>query len=477
LGSDKLQVKLQFFTEAFLYVILSSIIALAALKISFPYLDHLLKLNIPFETNGRFAAIVLATILVTGLGAGFYPAIYLSSFSSSKVLKGSFRAVGTSVSLKNVLVAVQLVISMSLIGCALVVLSQLHFINNKNLGFSYKNLVVITLGPGQQRENFDVLKNRLLRHPEITEVTSAINYPGRGYIRRKLWRPGENGKDGTAVQMGFVGADFFKVFGMHIIKGRGFGDLGPGQLKNAVIVNAMAVRRLGLHPPVIGKKISRQRPGYDNKQDFKVIAGVVNNFNSASLREPIKPIVLYPVSFHVNLIAKVNTSHKSKKAVLGIIRKDFKQVNPKSPFVYSFLGNTLAKSYAPDEELFEIFKIFSLLIILISCLGLFGLIAYSTQQRSKEFAIRKVLGATFHQLAMLISRDIIKLIGIAFLMACPVIYLGMRYWLSGFVYKTSISPFTFLIAGLTVCTVAFLTIGYQVIKVGMVKPAQNIRNE
>ena len=477
LGSDKNRIKLQFYTEAFLYVILSCIVAIATLKISIPYLNHLFDQNIHLTVNGTFLAALLGIIFITVLGAGFYPANYLSSYSPSKVLKGNFKNAGSFLSLKNGLVVLQLMISMSLIGCALVVLNQLNYINHKDLGFSYRDLIVINLGTGQQRGNFNALKNKLLQHPEITEVTSAVNYPGRGYIHSKLWTMGMKSSAGMPVQMGFIGTGFFNVFGMHIIKGKSFEDLSPGQLKHAVIINEVTIRKLGLHGPVIGDKISRQAPQKGKKQNYWDIVGVVKNFNSASLREPIPPVVLYPVSFHVNLIAKINSANKSKKTILGMIRNNFKQVNSRSPFVYSFLENTLAKNYAPEAKLFDLFKIFSLLTIIISCLGLFGLVAYSARQRSKEFAIRKVIGATFQQLTLLISQDIIKLLAMAFMISCPIIYLSMQYWLSGFAYKTPISLWLFLAAGCSVGIIAFLTISYHVIKVSKLKPVENIRVE
>jgi putative ABC transport system permease protein len=337
------------------------------------------------------------------------------------------------------------------------------------LGFEESNLVVIPLGNGEERNGFQALKDMLLANSTIEGVTSGVNYPGRGNIENtQHWLPGET--VGEYAEMGFVGPDFIDIFGMTIKEGRDFTEND----QQSVILNETAVQRFGLGENPIGKRISRTEPGADERPMYEVV-GVIEDFNTESLRETIQPLVLYQIGFNVNII--VRFAEDQTEAALGFIRDAFKEVNPNSSFEYHFVDDYLSDYYRADENFLRIVTSFTLLAVFIAGMGLLGLVGYFIQSRTKELAIRKVLGASLTNIMTLLSKDFILLVLIGFVMAVPIAWYAMNQWLADFAYRIDIGPGIFILTGGVTLMIALLMISWQSIRAALANPVDSLRSE
>lgn len=413
--------------------------------------------------------------VITSLLAGLYPAFYLASFSATEVLKGQIHFKNRfSFSLtRKWMIVFQFTISIGLIVTSLVILKQLHFIQQKDLGFDERNLVVIPLGTEGERSRFEPLKNAFLSHPDVHGVTSAVNYPGRGYINQKHWITGGVEKAELA-QMGFVGPRFLEIFNIDLFQGRGFNKENPEANLQAVIINETAARRFELGDNPIGKKISRTDPNTEEKILYEVI-GVTQDFNTESLREAIQPVVLYPVNFNVNIIVRIAPGQA--ESALSFMRATFEKINPAASFEYRFVSDFLSDYYRTDKNFLKIVGSFTVLAMFIAGMGLLGLVGYFVQGRVKELAIRKVLGANIAQIVGLLSIDFIKLVLLGFLFAIPIAWYAMHRWLQDFAYRIEIGPGVFALAGGMALLIALLTVSWQSIRAALANPVESLRSE
>lgn len=473
-GSGRKSLVLQFMGETFLVTGISFLCSLLLVESSIPIFNNLF--NQQLHSDMLFDPIVMGVFLgiwiVTSILAGAYPAFYLTSLSVTDVLKGKIQLRNFSAHSpgRKGAIMFQFLITIILIVSSLVILRQLQFIQQKDLGFEEHNLVVIPLGTGGERESFNALKSKLMRNPDILGVTSAVNYPGRGYIGQNHWYAGEKGA-GERAQMGFVAPNFLEVFDISLAKGRDFREKAGPQ---SVIINETAVKRFGLGNNPIGKKITRTAPGAKDRTMYEVI-GVTEDFNTASLREAIEPVVLYPVNFNVNMIIRVARGQVS--GAINVVREAFNEVNPHAAFEYRFVTDLLSGYYRSDQNFFEIIVSFTLLAIFIAGLGLLGLVGYMIQDRIKEFAIRKVLGATITNIITLLSKDFLKMVTIGFVIAIPIAWYAMHRWLQDFAYKIEIGPGIFLFAGGVAMLIALATVGWQSVRAAVANPVESLRNE
>lgn len=410
-------------------------------------------------------------MVLTALFAGIYPAFYLTSFSAKEVLKGD-AGINTKNSFswgRRSMVVFQFLICISLMVSSLVILKQMRFIQQKDLGFDESNLVVIPLANGEERNGFQALKDKLLANSTIEGVTSGVNYPGRGNIENtQHWLPGET--VGEYAEMGFVGPDFIDIFEMTIKEGRDFNEND----QQSVILNETAVQRFGLGENPIGKRITRTEPGADDRPMYEVV-GVIEDFNTESLRETIEPLVLYQIGFNVNMI--VRFAEGQTEAAVGFIRDAFKEVNPNSSFEYRFVDDYLFDYYRADTNFLRIVTSFTLLAVFIAGLGLLGLVGYFIQSRTKELAIRKVLGASVSNIMALLSKDFVLLVLIGFIIAVPIAWYAMNQWLADFAYRIEIGAEIFILAGAVALVIALLTVSWQSIRAALANPVDSLRSE
>ncbi len=481
LGSVKTQLVKQFLTEAMLYSLIATIIALVLVALLLNPFNAItgktLSFNLLFSNN--IWVFVLALLILTGLVAGSYPAFYLTAFKPVAVLKGMkiYQSHLGHNFIRNGLVVFQFTISIALIICTIIVFKQLQFAQSKNLGFSKENIIVIANSDrlGNKGESF---RQELTKLPGVMNATVSTGIPtkenfGDFYVPEPTGVDEHLAKDITLSSF-IVDYDFVLTLGIQLLKGRNFSQDFNDSL--SVILNEEAVKQIGWKDPV-GKYLNY--PG-NNNQRFKVIA-VAKDFNTQSLRTVVAPFALFHstsktydlgISYVSVRVKPGDISHNLAK--LAGTWKDFA---PNTPFDYSFLDSEFDALYRSEKRMGTVFGIFTILSIFVACLGLFGLAAYTAERRTKEIGVRKVLGASVQGLVLLLSKDFVKLVLLAAVIAFPIAWWGMSKWLEDFAYRITIGWWVFIVAGIIALLIALFTVSFQAIKAAVKNPVKNLRTE
>jgi len=409
-------------------------------------------------------------VTLTGIVSGSYPALFLSSFSPVKSLKGIFNAGENKAPLRKILVVTQFTLSIGLIVAALTVFKQLDYIKNKSLGFDREHILFVPF-QGDMQKKYDALKTELLQNPDITSVSAANALPHRiGSMTSGISWEGKEPESRQLFRFASVDFDFVNTFNIPVIEGRNFSKQFPTDIGNALLINEEAATILGFDSPV-GQKI------VFNGQETQII-GVVKNFHSRSLYDQIEPVFLGVLTERYNFFNLfVKTRATNIPAVVDDIKNVCKKYNSNYPFDYYFLDESINNIYKPIEKLREIFVYFAAIAILLSCLGLFGLASFMTEQRIKEVGIRKVLGASISNILLLLSKEFTKWVAISNIIAWPLAWYAMSNWLENFAYKTEIGWWVFILAGGTAFLIALLTVSSQAIKTANANPVQSLRYE
>ena len=472
-GAVRHQLVLQFLSESFILTAMAFVLAIVVAYASIPLLNNLMHKSVAINLFGNVKLLFALVIIMVfvGLGSGLYPAFYLSAFKPISVLKGTQSSNSASLLLRKTLVIFQFTISIVLIIGTLTIINQLGFIQNKNLGFNKNELVIIPLRSKEAIEQYQVLKNTIGENPSVVEVSGAAEYPGTEHPMYAHWAEGSI--NNIQLYDGAVGFDYFKVMQISLKDGRTFSENYPTDLAEAVVINEEAAKILGYTNNAIGKKIYNSAP--DIKQrSWRTIVGVVKNYHSRSLREPIEPLFIIPHENCPNIIARIKSN--DMPVTLSQLEVRFKEINPDLPFEAFFLDQNFAQVYAAENRLTAIVKIFTGLAIFISCIGLLGLMSFTVDQRVKEIGVRKVLGATATNIMLMLFSDTARYVLIALLVATPISYYLMSRWLEGYAYRTTIGLSEFFIAGFALFGVAFLTIAFAVIKAAFSNPVKALRS-
>ena len=467
-GSGKFQLISQFLSESIFLTFFALFIAFVLVQLGLPAFNNISGKHLTLDTKPILAFIGLG--LLVGVVAGMYPAFYLSSFKPITVLKGKLTSNHKSFGLRSSLVVFQFFISVALIIGTIVVYEQMKYIQNKDLGYNKEQIITIpnsyALG-----KNEKVYEQQMLQDPRIVNAT-ASNYKPAGpsnYNNALAYPQGDDHLIVDGVEY-HVDENYIPTLGMTMISGRNFSkDFATDS--TAIILNETAARALGWNDMnAIGKTVIRQNSAHIA---YHVI-GVVKNFNFKSLHEAISPLymTLQPES---GLIFKIKTTDVA--GLLASMKKKWDSYNTGEPFTYSFMDDLFNKTYSAERKTGVILNIFSVLIILVACLGLFGLVTYTAEQRTKEIGIRKVLGATVSQVTQMLTKEFLKLVLIASIVAFPVAWFAMNKWLQSFAYRTHISWWIFVVAGLTVSLIALLTVSFQAIKAAIANPVKSLRSE
>jgi putative ABC transport system permease protein len=382
--------------------------------------------------------------------------------------------------IRSSLVVFQFMISIFLIIGTLTVQKQLVFIQNKKLGFQKDQVVILhnTETLGTQQEAF---RNEILKNPVVTNVSIAGFLPIAGWGRNdtSFWPEGSQPSQENLISMQYWAVDheYFTTMGMNIKQGRGFSTEFPSD-SSALVINETAAKRFGFKDP-IGEKIttfSFNDGSIDkNKTVTFTIIGVVEDFHFESLKQNITPLCLR--LGNSNWSMPVRFASQDTKAVIAHLEAKWKAMAPGQPFEYTFLDEAFGKMYSAETRLGNVFAIFAGLAILIACLGLFALTAFTAEQRTKEIGIRKVLGATVGSIVMLLSKEFGKLIIIAFVLAAPIAWFAVDWWLQDYTYKAEVGLFVYIMAGVCAFLVAWLTMGYQSIRAATSNPVTSLRSE
>jgi len=475
IGSARAQLISQFFSESLLVALLAFIIALLFSMLALPMLNDLSakQITIPF-TNIWFWLACFSFILFTGLLAGIYPALYLSSFQPVKVLKGVFRA-GRMASLpRKVLVVVQFTVSVVLIICTIIIYNQLIFAKDRPVGYSRDGLVIVPMQSIDYQGKQDVLRNELKNTGAIDEVAESES-PVTGVSSNNggfTWKgkdPGVEEKFGTLT----VTAEYGKTIGWQFKAGRNFFK-GSAADSSGFVVNEAAAKYMGLKNPV-GETIHWKSKWNNIDKDYRII-GVIKDMVMESPYDAIRPTVFRlggnPNWIFIRINPKVSVS-----SALPKIADVFKKIVPSVPFTYSFADEDYAKKFTAEERIGKLTKFFSCLAIFISCLGLFGMAMFMAEQRTKEIGVRKVLGATVFTIWRLLSKDFVGLVIIALIIATPAAWYFMSKWLQGYQYRAPISWWVFAATAIGAVAITLLTVSYQSIRAALANPVKSLRSE
>lgn len=484
LGAYRHSIIGQFLGEAILMSLLAFILALCLVEISLPYFNDLFgqDLQTNYFQSWSIPVLLAGITLLVGIISGSYPAFFLSAFRPVNILKGNFfgsigRRIGGSQILRKLLVTGQFAITIILLIGIGIISEQIDYFQNKSLGFEQSSLMLIRSRPAVN-QNYEAFENALETNTAVQEVTRAMgSFPGKPSWGYRFVPEGYTQEQPIAMQILYADYDFVETMQMEIVNGRDFSRNFPGDQQQAFIINEAAAEMLGWEgDEILGKKMAYFGSGSEEIEKTGEVVGVVKNFHNKSLHSQIEPLIItltWPRMGHVAV--KLHPGHDA--AAIEFIESTWQQFVPDWPIEYSFLDNTLQQQYAGEEQLSEIINHFAFLAIFIACLGLFGLSAYTSEQRTKEIGIRKVLGATTPGIIHLISRQFTTLIIFANIIAWPLAYWAMNSWLQNFAYRIEIGWQVFLLAGVSAFLIAITTISYQAIKAATANPVKALRYE
>ncbi|MEL7530283.1 MAG: ABC transporter permease [Bacteroidota bacterium] len=468
-GSKRESLITQFLTESALMSMLAFVLGLGLAALSLPYFNHIagVDLSIPWTSVWFIPTIFLSAVLV-GLVAGIYPAFYLSSFRPIDVLKGEIRRGSKSSTLRGGLVVFQFAIAIVLIVSTLTISQQMSFILNSKVGYD-KDQVVQIYGTNMLGDKVPAFKAELAQLSGVSSVSVSDYLPIEGTKRNgnTFWNEGkENTEEGTPGQSWLIDEDYLETMGMTLVAGRNF-DPNRGNEGQKIILNQKLVKELNLEDP-IGKNISR----YGNLYE---VIGIVEDFNFQSVKLEIGGLAMFYDQSPSIISIKANSADMT--ALLTTIEGKWQAFAPNLAFRYTFMDEEFANMYAYIQRIGSLFSNFAFLAILIACLGLFTLSAFMAEQRGKEISIRKVLGANAGSMVGLLSKDFLKPVLLALLLASPIAYYTMDQWLQDFEYSISLQWWVFVLAGIIALVIAFLTISVQSIKAAISNPIHALRNE
>jgi len=470
-GSYRSSLVAQFLTESMLYSLLSIVLGVLLAWLFLPLFNQLAgkQLTFPWASIGLFPAILLSAIGI-GLLAGFYPAAYLSGFRPIQVLKGRLSRGAKNPVLRNGLVVFQFTASVILIVGTLVINSQMHFILNRKIGFDKDQVMVLqathTLG-----KRVATLKDEIGNIPGVQQVTVSDYLPvkteGMKRNGNPFWKEGRvNDDPSVGGQFWLVDEDYLPTLGIQLHEGRNF-DKGLATDSEAAIINQSLARSLRLERPV-GAQIT-------NGWKKMTVIGVVEDFNFESMKDEVDGLCMVLGSSPSMMAVKI--SGEDLPATVAAITAQWKEFLPQQSIRFTFLDESFAHMYANVQRTGTIFSYFAILAIVIACLGLFGLATFTTEQRTKEIGIRKVLGASVSGIVRMLSSDFVKLVLISIAIASPIAWWAMSRWLEDFAYRIDIQWWMFAVAGFAAVAIALLTVSWQAIKAAVANPVESLRDE
>lgn len=469
-GAHRSQLITQFLGESLLLCALSIVLALVLVRLTLPAFNAFSGREITLQLDLTAWLALLGLTLVVGLVAGSYPAFFLSRFRPAQVLKSSLVGGVGSGAFRKILIVFQFAVSVGLLIGAGVIYDQLRYMRSQSLGMDIEQVVALPIRDVHLRDNYPELKQEIGRIPNVRGTTFSSLVVGRELPQMAMWlNEGKVTEDfGTLI----VDQDFVNVFGLHLVAGR---NIAPGEDKDkdaAFLVNEAVVRHWGLSSPeqALGKDVV-----WAGWKEGKIV-GVVRDFHHRPLQFGYEPLIMHirPLAFHYMY---VRIAPENRGETLRSLESAWRRIMPSKPFDYFFLDDEFERYYRAEQRLAQLVGFFAVVAVSVACLGLLGLASFTAEKRTREIGIRKVLGSSVAEVVVLLSRELALLVVLANLIAWPVAYVLLKDWLQGFPYHTSIHLLNFILGGLAVLVIAWLTVSWQALKAALIDPAEALRYE
>lgn len=475
LGSNRPQLTAQFLSETALITMAAVLIALLMARSALPFLNQFLETKMDFNilVNPGFLLFLLALAVVIVFLSGLYPAFILSGFNPITALKSRItsKMVG-GISLRRALVVLQFAIAQVLIIGMLIVVSQMNFFQNASLGFDKAAIITVPLpGDSVSQTKMNFVRSQLLANPDILNASFSFKSPSAdGNWNSDFKFDHATRQTSFAANLKWADTAYFRTYNLQFVAGRPY---YPSDTVREFVVNETLLRKLNIRNPqdAIGKELNFWNGGKKG-----MIVGVIRDFNSYSLRQPMAPVVLSTWKDVYQTIS-IKLKPGTENDVLPYVETLWNQAYPDYVYEYKFLDDTIANFYKQESQLSMLYKIFAAIAIFLSCLGLYGLVSFMAAQRTKEVGIRKVLGASVGNIVSLFSKEFLVLIVVAFAIAGPVAYYLMNKWLQDYTYRIEISVWIFLSAIMGSVIVAWITVGHRAIKAAVANPVKSLRTE
>lgn len=488
LGGYRNQLFNQFIGESFFVTFIAIVFGCILVYLALPFFNELTESNLTFSLTQHIftiPALLLLTALVAFL-SGAYPALFLSSFKPSEVLKGKITNSTSGTLFRKSLVTFQFTLSVILIIGTAVIFLQLQYIQEKDLGFDKENIVLLPTNQNLISWEFETFKEQALSQAQIQSITGLGKIPGTQEQEFYRYVPAGTGESEDATNLVLhVTHDFVETFNLEVIAGRTFSRDFSSDADQSILINRTMLRKLQAETPeeAIGE-IFYYYPPEGEREPFTVV-GVIEDFNYTSLKKEIEPLVIKLVEGTRPILGSVeHTAVKiapgDPSSAISHLEGVWKEINPIDPFEYRFLDDRLAEIYEAEQTMSTLATVFSVLCIIIACLGLLGLASYSAQLKRKEIGIRKSLGASVGNIVSLLSKEFLLLVALANLIAWPLTYYAASRWLENFPYRFDLGftiPFVFLAAAGVIIFIALATISYHSLKAATINPVEAIRNE
>lgn len=469
LGSDRWSLMAQFLGESVLFALIAAVfgIVIVELVLTLSPIESLIDKRLELDLFGEplLSVTILGVSLAVGVLAGLYPAIYLSSWAPLSALVGQNRASKGNIRFRQALVLTQFTISIAVIASTLLMAAQMRYVANAPLGFGKENRILVTLRGVDLLQRMPAIINDLENDSRILGVSTSATMMGQTFpINLAQVENSEGVVQPTMISHMGIGDNFLDVMGMHLVEGRDFSKRLLTDVGATFIVNRKFVENMGWDNP-IGKRVSIGA-------NVGRVIGVLEDFNYRSLHASIEPFAVYPIQSDFSSVPEINRPFVTRLLVLNVagdqipqtlrmLEEKFAEFDPLHPFEYRFLDDSLNRLYASERSLMSLVGIFAGVCILIACMGLFGLASFTTEQRTKEIGIRKVLGATAPQIIWLLSRNVLALVFVAAAIGSVVAYFALDEWLAGFAFRAPVNPLVFIFSTAVAAFVAFTTMALQ----------------
>ncbi|WP_276390048.1 FtsX-like permease family protein [Eudoraea chungangensis] len=471
-GAEKSSLVFQFLSESLLLSFFSILISIPITISLLPIINEISDSALTYPDIFQLPILIslLSLGAITGILAGIYPAMVLSSLETIKVLKKETVKGSGNGTLRRALVVFQFVLSIALISIVLIIWQQFNFTQKKNLGFQKQNLISLELNTEDARNNYESLKSQYLNISGISEITGNWFSPYENInASRELYLKGQNPENAIGTNINFISEDYIRTTGVSLLQGRDLKETDENQLLvNLATLKAMNIEKdKALGTIVLGE-------GNEGPVEYEIV-GILDDFHFASLKNPIEPLVLIKMNNPRRMLLRLESANMG--AILANMKQVWKATIEGTPFMHSFVDTEVEQMYEEEKRIGKIAVFFTILAILISALGLFGLVSYTAEQKKKEIGIRKVLGASVQSVVQLLTKDFVKLVLLALLIATPIAYLFTNRWLQDFTYRIDIHWWVFALAGAIAMLITLLTVGAQSIKSAIANPATSLRTE